>query len=78
MATKTLSVDEEAYRILSQAKRGPRDSFSKVIKRASWQQGGATCARLLERVSPSVSEEVLDRLEQIQREDHPPVDKWNA
>lgn len=78
LATKTLSVDEEAYRILSRAKRHPRDSFSNVIKRASWSEGRPTCAGLLERVSPRVSEAVLETLERNQREDAPPVDKWNA
>ncbi len=33
MATKTISVDMEAYRILRQERRGERDSFSQVIRR---------------------------------------------
>ena len=37
MAIKTLSVDEEADQIPEKARRVPGESFSKVIKRASWR-----------------------------------------
>jgi predicted CopG family antitoxin len=78
MSTKTLSVDEEAYRILSQARAHPRESFSQVIKRASWRDGKRNCARLLDRVRPGVPDPVLEALEQAQREDAAPEDKWRA
>jgi predicted CopG family antitoxin len=33
MATKTISVDMEAFRILRRERKGPRDSYSQVIQR---------------------------------------------
>lgn len=77
MATKTLSVDEEAYRRLVAARRNPRESFSKVIKRASWDDGKRRCGELLERAGGVMSEAQLKRLERAQCEDSPPVDRWN-
>ncbi|MGB0743003.1 MAG: antitoxin VapB family protein [Opitutales bacterium] len=76
MATKTLSVDEEAYRKLVRARRHARESFSKVIKRASWDDGPPRCRALLERASGEIPDEALELLEQAQAEDEPPADKW--
>ncbi|MFZ4777331.1 MAG: hypothetical protein ACOYM3_18340 [Terrimicrobiaceae bacterium] len=78
MATKTLSVDEVAYRILSRARRNPKESFSQVIKRASWDAGKPRCGNLLSRTRglPFMSPEALDRLDHAQREDLPPESKW--
>jgi predicted CopG family antitoxin len=77
MATKTLSVDEEAYRKLVRARKHARESFSKIIKRAKWDDGPPRCGALLARANGEVSEETLARLEAAQAEDAPPVDKWN-
>lgn len=77
MATKTLSVDEEAYRKLVRARKHARESFSKIIKRAKWDDGPPRCGALLARADGEVSEETLARLEAAQAEDAPPVDKWN-
>ena len=76
MATKTISIDMEAYEKLTRARLSPKDSFSSVIKRAHWDQKVKTCGDLLAALSsmPVVSEEVLQRLEQAQREDAPPDD----
>jgi len=76
MGTKTLSVDEEAYLHLVRAKKDARESFSKVIKRARWDQGKRTCESLLARAKGKVSEEILDRLDQAQSEDSPPPEPW--
>ncbi|TVP82172.1 MAG: hypothetical protein EA353_00775 [Puniceicoccaceae bacterium] len=78
MATKTLSVDEAAYRKLVQARLHARESFSKVIKRATWGEGKPCCGDLLERASGELSEDQLKMLEAAQIEDAPPVDKWKA
>lgn len=78
MATKTLSVDEEAYRILARARRDPKESFSRVIKRASWDSGKPRCGQLLARTRglPLMTDEALDLLDEAQRTDLPPASKW--
>lgn len=76
MATKTLSVDEEAYLHLVRAKGDRRESFSAVIKRARWDQGKKRCGDLLACASGRVSAEVLDGLDRAQAEDLPPADLW--
>jgi len=76
MATKTLSVDEEAYQILSKARRVPGESFSKVIKRASWGDGAPRCGALLARAVGEMSDAALDVLDKAQESDPPPESKW--
>ena len=77
MATKTLSVDEEAYRALSRARRHRGESFSQIIKRAKWDDGPKRCGDLLARATGAVSEATLQRLAEAQKNDLPPADKWN-
>lgn len=76
MGTKTLSVDEEAYRKLVRARKHARESFSKVIKRASWDDGPPRCGALLDRAAGELSDEALDVLEKAQSGDLPPAYKW--
>lgn len=38
MATKTISLELDAYEKLKQAKRQPRESFSSVVRRAHWHE----------------------------------------
>ncbi|MDP2954874.1 MAG: antitoxin VapB family protein [Longimicrobiales bacterium] len=80
MATKTISVDLEAYERLRRARRSPDESFSRVIKRATWESPPRTAAYFLEalRATPLVDEETLDRLDAAQGEDTPPEDPWHA
>lgn len=80
MATKTISVDLEAYERLDRARRRPNESFSRVIKRARWDAPFSTGASLLEALdaSPKVSADVLKRLQEGQKADAPPIDKWTA
>ena len=77
MATKTLSVDEEAYLRLMAAKRDRRESFSAVIKRAHWDAGAKRCGDLLARASGHVPAEILDQLDRAQDSDTPPPDRWS-
>lgn len=76
MATKTLSVDEDAYLRLVAAKQNHRESFSAVIKRARWDTGVRRCSDLLAHASGHVPPEILDRLDRAQAEDAPPPERW--
>jgi predicted CopG family antitoxin len=78
MATKTISVDLEAYERLRRARRSRNESFSMVIKRAVWPPPPHTASRLLEVLAglPPVTERVLERLDRAQRDDRPPEDPW--
>jgi predicted CopG family antitoxin len=76
MGTKTLSVDEEAYARLVEAKLNVKESFSKVIKRAQWKKGPKRAANFLQRVSGHLGEEELYPLDQAQEADLPPEDSW--
>jgi len=80
MATKTISIDLEAYERLRRARRSPDESFSRVIKRAVWASPPRTAAHFLEVLdkTPLVDEDVLDRLEAAQADDAPPGDPWRG
>ena len=78
MATKTISIDMEAYDRLKRARLTPNESFSKVIHRAHWDEDLRCAAVLLERsaAAPVLDDETLDRLDRAQRADVPPEDPW--
>lgn len=78
MSTKTISIDLEAYERLSRARLSPKDSFSRVIKRATWQVAPKTCGGLLESLDtlPRADDDVLQRLERAQAEDPAPDHSW--
>lgn len=78
VATKTISIDLEAYRRLSRARRNPKESLSRVIKRALWSEEDKTCKHLLENLGKTdiLDSETLDRLEAGQQSDAPPPSKW--
>ena len=79
MATKAISLRLDAYERLRTARRDPNESFSDVIMRAVWKESPRTGRELLARVEAegaSMSEEALDRMEELQASDAPPKDKW--
>jgi predicted CopG family antitoxin len=78
MATKTISVDLEAYERMSRARKHPRESFSQVIHRAVWLEGARNGKRLLELMesTPPASENEIARLDEAQKNDIPPDDPW--
>jgi hypothetical protein len=72
MATKTVSLELDAYEKLKKAKRSERESFSEVVRRARWDDepttGPAILARLTElrerHPESFLSDEALDRLDE--------------
>jgi len=78
MATKTISIDLEAYERLRRARRSRSESFSMVIKRAVWPTPPKTAGALLEALdgAPLMDEDALARLEKAQADDRPPEDPW--
>ena len=80
VATKTISIDLEAYERLRAARRSPDESFSRVIKRAQWRDDAATAAALLDALAdlPRVDDDVFARLDEAQRTDMPPEDRWRS
>lgn len=78
MATKTISIDLEAYERLRRARRTRTESFSKVIKRAIWPAPPHTAGALLAAMegAPLMDDGALGRLEEAQGADRPPEDPW--
>jgi len=48
MRFKTISLSEEAYKILKKAKRSGRESFTEVVKRATWEEPADTLGEALD------------------------------
>ena len=79
MGTKTISLKDEAYRRLREARRYPSESFSEVVLRATWPEDTTTGRELLDRWRSGAahfSREELDRIDAIKRRDLPAEDKW--
>jgi predicted CopG family antitoxin len=79
MATKTISLKIEAYERLRRARRSPEESFSDVVLRATWPVetvNGQELLGLYRSRGSLLSEEEIERVEQLNKLDEAPVDKW--
>jgi predicted CopG family antitoxin len=78
MATKTISIDMEAYERLRAARLSATESFSKVIRRAKWPAQRHTAEALIaaSEDAPVIDDETLAGLDAAQRDDRPPEDPW--
>lgn len=48
MSFKTISLSEDAYKILKRAKRSPKESFTEVVRRAAWEEPSDTMGDALD------------------------------
>jgi len=79
MATKTISLKEEAYDRLRAARRYRDESFSEVVMRATWPEDTITGRALLDLLGARrvhLRADELNRIEEVGQRDHPPEDKW--
>jgi len=51
MATKTITLELDAYEKLRKAKRSDRESFSEVVRRARWEDTASTGPQVLGHLS---------------------------
>lgn len=71
MATKTITLELDAYEKLKRAKRAPRESFSSVVRRARWDESTTAgfllgALRELKRLHSDsfLDDEELDRIDE--------------
>ena len=78
MATKTITLELDAYEKLKAAKRG-RESFSSVVRRAVLPIGtrnGASILDILRQRKHFLSDDELRELEALDQSDSPPKNPW--
>jgi predicted CopG family antitoxin len=78
MATKTISLEIDAYERLKASKR-PGESFSEVVRRAQFADPVPTGKDLLEwmrKGGSGVSDAYLDEVEEAEKNDRSPDDPW--
>lgn len=78
MATKTITLELDAYEKLRAAKKAG-ESFSEVVRRAEFADAPLTGARLLAYLAAGgsgVSERYLEALEEAAKHDAIPDDPW--
>ena len=78
MATKTITLELDAYEKLRQAKRGG-ESFTEVVRRAMWVDAPATGEALIHYFrngGSGTSDKYLDAVEEAAIHDPRPDDPW--
>ena len=84
MATKTISLEVDAYEKLKAAKSRPSESFSEVVRRAGWEKKLCTAQDLLRLIRESSfadclpSAENLDRLTRAQHKPRRSATHWDT
>jgi predicted CopG family antitoxin len=83
MATKTITLEMDAYERLRMAKRSPSESFSSVVRRAVFPGSPSTAGEILAVVRSRLatrrtllSEEVADRLDKAQANPRSSESHW--
>lgn len=71
MATKTISLELDAYEHLRRARRHERESFSSVVRRAHFATAAHTGASILEKMKslPSVPDSAFVHWDEMEREE---------
>jgi len=78
MATKTITLELDAYEKLRLSKR-PGESFTEVVRRARFEESPATGASLRQyfrKGGSAVTEQYLDAVDAAEKNDRPPDDSW--
>jgi predicted CopG family antitoxin len=83
MATKTISLELDAYERLRKARRTPSESFSSVVRRAVFPGTSCTAGEVLENARRRLEEgktllspESLDRLDTAQKDPGSSESHW--
>lgn len=75
MATKTITLEIDAYERLKRAKRTPRESFSEVVRRLPMPAGAITASQYLALVrerGPMLTEADTRAIDELNLADQPP------
>jgi hypothetical protein len=78
MATKTITLELDAYEKLRLSKR-PGESFTQVVRRARFEEDPATGDSLRQYFRAGgggVAEDYLDAVDAAEKNDPPPDDSW--
>ena len=76
LATKTISLELDAYESLKASKRHPRESFSEVVRRLVQPKTSITGKQLFDRLQEgrfTLTEEDAEAIDRLNREDIPPA-----
>lgn len=83
MATKTISIELDVYEKLKSLKKGGRESFSQVLRRAKWEESISTGASILQWLDTRIKEKkvlssnIIKLLDDAQASDKAPDSKWD-